>query len=104
MKVVKLTSTELNKLIKKVIREQEEEQLGTTGPAPEEVTGAPEAEEGGEPDYEGFLTAAKELLGQGISIGELVDKLIEAQNPEEPEPEVEPTEPDSDTAIPSDNQ
>ena len=100
-RVVKLTNSELNKVIKKVLKEQEEQQFGTTGPAPEEIAGdAQNPEEGGEPNYEAFLSAAQELLGQGITIGNLVDKLCEAK--EEPEPEAEPTEPDQ--TIPSDNQ
>lgn len=103
-KVIKLTNRELNKLIKQVIQEQEEEQVGMTGPEPEEITGSPQDEDSNEGDFEEFLAAAKDLLGQGITIGNLVDKLINSQSPEEPEPEVEPTAPEADTSIPSDNQ
>lgn len=102
-KVIKLTDSRLNTLIKKVLKEQEDQAL-TTGPAPEEVTGSPE-EEGGEPNFDAFISAAQELLGQGITVGNLVDKICEAQKgEEEPEPEVEPTEPEMDQGIPSDNQ
>jgi hypothetical protein len=101
-KVIKLTNSELNKVIKKVIKEQEEQQFGTTSPAPEEIAGEAPEEEGGEPNYDAFLSAAQELLGQGLTIGNLVDKLCESK--EEPESETLPTEPEPDSAIPSDNQ
>lgn len=102
MRVVKLTNDRLNKIIKKVIREQQEDQVATTGPKPEEVAGSPE--EDNEPNFEGFINAAQELIGQGVTIGDLVDKLIDAQGSEEPESEALPTEPEPDSAIPSDNQ
>lgn len=103
-KIVKLTNETLNTLIKKVLKEQEENQVGTNGPEPEEITGSPNDEEGGEPNYEAFMEIAKELLGQGMTIGNLVDKLLIAQTPEDPEPDNLPTEPEPDSAIPSDNQ
>lgn len=99
-RIVKLTDSKLNSIIKKVLKEQEDQYMGT-GPAPEDVTGAPE-EEGGEPDFEAFLSAAQELMSQGITIGNLVDKLCESKETEEPE--VEPTEPETEQGIPSDNQ
>jgi hypothetical protein len=98
-KIVRLTDSKLNSIIKKVLKEQEDEQFATTGPNPEEIAGAPEGEEGGEPNFESFLSAAQELMGQGVTIGNLVDKLCEAK--EEPEPEVEPTEPETEQGIPS---
>lgn len=106
-KIVKLTNAKLNSIIKKVLKEQEDEQFSTTGPNPEDVTGAPEEtpEEGGEPNFEAFLSAAQELLGQGITIGNLVDKLCEAKESEaEPETTEPVTEPEPDQGIPSDNQ
>jgi hypothetical protein len=49
------------------------------------------------------MAAAQELMGQGITIGALVDKMCESKDtetePEATEPEVEP-----DQSIPSDNQ
>jgi hypothetical protein len=89
---VRITETQLNSIIKKALKEQEEM---STGPDPSVMTGSPEdevgAEEGGEPNFEAFLSAAQELMGQGITIGALVDKLCEAKDTEgEPEPEMEP--------------
>lgn len=97
-RIVRLSNTDLNKMIKRVLKEQED-QYGTTGPAPEEITGVAPEEEGGEPNYEAFLSAANELLGQGLTIGDLVDKLCENK-----ESEPEATEPEPDQSIPSDNQ
>jgi len=103
-KVIKLTDSKLHSLIHRIIKEQEENQIMSTGPEPEEITGSPE-EEGGEPNFDAFISAAQELLGQGMTVGNLVDKICEAQKgEEEPEPEVEPTEPEMDQGIPSDNQ
>jgi hypothetical protein len=103
-KVIRLTDSKLHSLINRVIREQEEEQIMATGPQPEDVTGSPE-EEGGDPNFDAFISAAQELLGQGLTVGDLVDKICEAQQGgEETEPEVEPTEPEQDQGIPSDNQ
>lgn len=100
-KVIKLTDSKLNSIIKKVLKEQQDAQVSTTGPAPEEVTGSPEAE-GGEPNFDAFISAAQELMSQGITIGALVDKICESKETEEPE--VEPTEPEADQGIPSGNQ
>jgi hypothetical protein len=105
-KIVRLTDSKLNTIIKKVLKEQEDEQFSTTGPKPEEIAGdAQNPEEGGEPNFEAFLSAAQELLGQGITIGNLVDKLCEAKDAEvEPETSEPVTEPEPDQGIPSDNQ
>jgi hypothetical protein len=103
-KVIKLTDSKLNSLIKKVLKEQEEEQIATTGPSPEEISGTPGDDEGGEPNFEAFLSAAEELIGQGLTVGDLVDKICEAQKGGSEESEVEPTEPETEQGIPSDNQ
>lgn len=109
-KVIKLTESKLNAIVEKILREQEamasEPQVGTTGPAPEDIAGSPE-DESGEPDFGSFLDAAKELMGQGMTIGDLVDKLLEVEEePEGPEGPEEPesAEPEPDQSIPSDNQ
>ena len=103
-KVIKLTDSKLNSIIKKVLKEQEEEQFSTTGPAPEEISGSPE-NMGDEPDFTEFVSIAQELLGQGITIGTLVDKILGSEkSDEEPEPEVEPMAPEDDLGIPSANQ
>lgn len=90
---VRITETQLNTIIKKALKEQEEDQF-MTGVDQEKMAGGPEdeaGEEGGEPDYAAFMSAAQELMGQGITIGNLVDKLCEANETEpEPEPEAEP--------------
>jgi len=106
---VRITETQLNDIIKKALKEQEEDQF-MTGVDPTKMAGGPEdedgaPEEGGEPDYSAFMTAAQELMGQGITIGNLVDKLCEDKdaeaepevNPEE-EPEVEPEVPSAPVA------
>ena len=90
-KKVRITETQLNNIIKKALKEQEEDQF-MTGVDQEKMAGGPEDEagqEGGEPDYEAFMGAAQELMSQGITIGNLVDKLCEAKETE-PEPEAEP--------------
>jgi hypothetical protein len=100
---VRITENQLNTIIKKALKEQQEDQYMNSGPEAEAIAGPPEEEESGEPNYEAFITAAQELMGQGITLGNLVDKLNEKE--EEPEPESgepEPTEPDQ--SIPSDNQ
>lgn len=105
-KVIKLTEKKLNEVIEQVLREQEmptEPQIGTTGPAPENIAGSPE-EDNSEPDFASFLDAAEELMSQGITIGNLVDKLLEIEKPEMDQSEIEPTEPEPDESIPSDNQ
>lgn len=95
-RVIKLTESDLNGIIKKVISEQEG-QVMNTGPSPEQMVGTadgdatePHAEEG--PDFEQFLNCAKDLLAQDVTIGDLVDKIIDAQGDvESEEPEIEPT-------------
>ena len=102
---VRITETQLNDIIKKALKEQEEDQF-MTGVDPTKMAGGPEdeegsPEEGGEPDYSAFMSAAQELMGQGITIGNLVDKLCEAKDTEvEPkvEPEVEPEVPSAPVA------
>ena len=99
-KIVRIKESQLNGIIKKVIKEQGEDQFMTSGPKPEEMAGAPEDETSPEsegPNFEEFITCAKGLLDQGSTIGELVDQLLNAQSePEgEEEPEMEPeTEPE----------
>jgi hypothetical protein len=84
---VRITETQLNTIIKRALKEQQEEDQVMTGVDQEKMAGGPE-DEGGEPDYEGFMSAAKDLMGKGITIGNLVDKLCEAKDTEsEPEPE-----------------
>lgn len=99
-KVVKIRESQLNDIIKKVIMEQEG-QVMTSGPSPEQMTGTPE--DGSEdttsegPNFEEFLSCAKTLLGQGVTIGNLVDQLVEAQGGE---PEVDPeAEPDNEGGV-----
>lgn len=100
---VRITETQLNTIIKKALKEQQDDQIMGTGPSPEEVTGSPEGEETGEPDFEAFVSSGKELMSQGITLGNLIDKLNETE--EEPEPESgEPSEVEPDQSIPSDNQ
>jgi len=98
---VRITETQLNNIIKKSLKEQEDQFM--TGPDPEAMAGGPEEEGDGEPNFEAFIAAAQELMGQGITIGALVDKMCESKDteaePEATEPEVEP-----DQSIPSDNQ
>lgn len=95
-KVVKITENQLNDIIKKVIKEQEG-QVMNTGPSPEQMTGTPEgdsqpiSDEG--PNFDEFVNCAKDLLGQGVTVGNLVDQILEAQD----EPEEE-----TDTTIPGD--
>jgi hypothetical protein len=94
-RVIKLTEAQLRDIVKKTMLEQrhqytgdveEQEQLGNeqgtedqymTGPDAGAVSGG---EDTGEVSYDEFLTAAQALIGQGITIGGLVDKLCEAQN------------------------
>jgi len=98
-KVIKLTDKKLNEIIRGILKEQSDEQITNTGPSPEEISGSPH-DEGVTPSYDEFLNAAEELLGQGLTIGNLVDKLCEIQKPSEPETKMLPTEPESDSAIP----
>lgn len=97
-KTIRIKESQLNEVIKKVIKEQEQEM--STGPNPAEMTGAPEDEAPAEnegPNFEEFKTCAKTLLDQGVTIGNLVDQLIEAQNAE-PETEEEPN-PDTEGGV-----
>jgi len=98
---VRITETQLNDIIKKALKEQEEDQF-MTGVDQEKMAGGPEdeaGEEGGEPDYAAFMSAAQELMSQGITIGNLVDKLCEAKEAE-PEPEAEPeVEPEAEPKV-----
>jgi len=81
-KVVKIKESQLNDIIKKVIKEQEG-QVMNTGPSPEQATGMVDnetpdmADEG--PNFEQFIGCAKELLDQGVTVGNLVDQLLDAQ-------------------------
>ena len=90
---VRITETQLNTIIKRALKEQQEDQFMTGAEGDQDkMAGGPEDEvgaEGGEPDYTAFMGAAQELMGQGITIGNLVDKLCEAKDTES-EPEVEP--------------
>jgi len=87
-KVVKITEGQLNDIIKKVIKEQEA-QVMNTGQSPEQTSGA--ADQGAEsisnegPNFNEFINCAKELLDQGVTIGNLVDQILEVQD--EPEEE-----------------
>lgn len=98
-RVVKIRESQLNDIIKKVIKEQEGQVLNT-GPSPEQMVGTPDdgnpdmASEG--PDFTQFIECAKSLLEQGVSVGELVDQLLDAQEAEpvddapiEPTPDTE---------------
>ena len=92
---VRITETQLNSIIKRALKEQQEDQFMTGAEGDQDkMAGGPEDEmgaESGEPDYTAFMSSAQELMGQGITIGNLVDKLCEAKDAEaEPEPEVEP--------------
>ena len=93
-KIVRISEGQLNDIIKKVIKEQEG-QVMNTGPSPEQMTGTPDdggqsiADEG--PNFSEFVNCAKELLDQGVTVGNLVDQILDAQ--EEPE--------DSETVMPS---
>jgi len=94
-KTVRIKESQLNDIIKKVIKEQEG-QVMNTGPSPEQVVGTPDT--GGEdmstdaPNFEQFIECAKELLSQGVTIGNLIDQVLDAQEaePEEGEPVPEP--------------
>lgn len=100
-RVVKIKESQLNEIIKKVIKEQEGQVLNT-GPSPEQVAGTPDndtediASDG--PDFGQFIQCATELLEQGVTIGNLVDQLLEAQ---ESDPEAGEIEPGPETGIES---
>lgn len=96
-KTVRIKESQLNDIIKKVIKEQEQEM--STGPDPSQMTGDPQNDEPTEdegPNFEEFINCAKTLLDQGITIGALVDQLLDAQNAE-PESEEGAPEPEPDT-------
>jgi len=95
--VVRITENQLNEIIRKVIKEQEG-QVMNTGPSPEQMVGTPDqgtepiADEG--PNFGEFINCAKELLDQGVTVGNLVDQILEAQDA--------PEEEEADTTIPGD--
>ena len=115
-RVIKLTEAQLRGVVKRTMMEQrghhytgdvdEQAQLGNeqgtedqymTGPDAGDVSGG---EESGEPDYTAFTSASQDLLSQGITIGNLVDKLCELksgnevgdENAEPGEEELPPTD------------
>lgn len=94
--VVKITEAQLNDIIKKVIKEQEA-QVMNTGPSPEQVAGTPDqgaeaiSDEG--PNFGEFINCAKDLLNQGVTVGNLVDQILEAQEGSEEDDDVTGTMP-----------
>ena len=86
-KIVRISESELNKVIKNVLREQEDQFMSDVDPT--KMSGGPE--ETSEPNFEEFIGCAQALLTQGVTIGQLVDKLIEGEESQESEtePEVE---------------
>jgi hypothetical protein len=100
-RVVKIKESQLNDIIKKVIKEQEGQVLNT-GPSPEQVTGMPD--NGGEdmsseaPNFEEFIQSAKDLMDQGATIGELIDQILDAQE-SEPSDEEEMPNPDTEGGV-----
>jgi hypothetical protein len=110
-KVVRIKESQLDGIIKKVLKEQATGE--PTAPNPQEMTGAETNQdtmagspndEGTEPNFDEFLTAASKLLDQGVSIGQLVDKLIDKESQGGDEETAEPEETQPDQSIPSDNQ
>jgi hypothetical protein len=98
-KTIRIKESQLNDVIKKVIKEQQEM---TAGPSPEQITGTPESDDPSAPsedgpNFEEFKNCAKTLLDQGVTIGDLVDQLIDAQSAE-PETEEEPN-PDTEGGV-----
>lgn len=85
-KVVKINENQLNDIIKKVIEEQEG-QVMNTGPSAEQIAGTPDNDTediaSDEPNFSEFIGCAKELMNQGVTVGNLVDKLLEADDEEE---------------------
>ena len=79
-KTIRIKESQLNDVIKKVIKEQAG-QVMTSGPSPEQITGSPESEnpssEAEGPNFDEFKECAKKLLDQGVTIGNLVDQLVE---------------------------
>jgi len=84
-RVVKIRESQLNEIIKKVIKEQDGQVLNT-GPSAEQLAGTPddgsEDMASDEPDFGQFIQCATELLGQGVTIGNLVDQILDAQEAE----------------------
>ena len=110
-KVVRIKESQLDGIIKKVLKEQ-----GTgepTNPDPQEMTdartnqdtmaGSPN-DEGTEPNFDEFLSVSSKLLDQGVSIGQMIDKLIEKESQGGDEETAEPEGTQPDESIPSDNQ
>jgi len=103
-KTVRIRESQLNDIIKKVIREQEG-QVMNTGPSPEQMVGtadgendaAPHATE--EPDFGEFINCAKQLLDQGVTIGNLIDQVLDAQNDESSEDSMPVPNPDTEGGI-----
>jgi len=99
-RIVKIKESQLNEIINKVIKEQESAQVMTTGPSAEQTVGTPEGENDSEPmtnegpDFTEFVGCAKELMNQGVTIGNLIDQVLEA---EEAEPENGEMMPNPDT-------
>lgn len=64
---VRITETQLNTIIKRALKEQQEDQFMTGAEGDQDkMAGGPEDEvgaEGGEPDYTAFMGAAQELMG-----------------------------------------
>jgi hypothetical protein len=91
-KTIRIKESQLNDVIKKVIKEQAG-QVMTSGPSPDQISGSPESEnpssEAEGPNFDEFKECAKKLLDQGVTIGNLVDQLIELHMAE-PETEKEP--------------
>jgi hypothetical protein len=91
-RVVKINEAQLNDIIQKVIQEQEA-QVMNTGPSAEQIAGTPDNDTediaSEEPNFADFIGCAKELMNQGVTIGNLVDKLLEADDEEEA-PEEDP--------------
>ncbi len=84
-KIVRIKESQLNTIIGKVIKEQEDQYM--TDKNPEQMAGGANdepGEESGEPDFSAFVEAGKALLGQGVTIGDLVNKLVDEGNEEEP--------------------
>lgn len=95
-KIIRLTERELNNIIKNVISEQDEDQY-MTDQNPEQMAGGlnDEPGEGEETNFDEFVQCAQALISKGVTIGELVDKLLEteegSEDETEPEAETEPT-------------
>jgi len=99
-KIVKIKESQLNEIIERVIKEQESSQVMSTGPSGEQMVGTPDSENDSEPmategpDFNEFIGCAKELMNQGVTIGDLIDQVIDSQ---EAEPENGAVEPNPDT-------